>query len=94
MVYKYNLYAPASEEYPLIQFHQKETPLDSAIGYQKAAMVFHMLRREIGDEGFFSGLRTLVKERTGSPMPIGEHYNRCLKKLSGGSLDMVFHPVG
>ena len=66
MLYEYNLYAPASEEYPLIQFHHKETRIDNAIGYQKAAMVFHMLRREIGDEKFFGGIRTLVKERTGT----------------------------
>ena len=30
-----------------------------AIGYDKASMVFHMLRREIGDKQFFSALRQL-----------------------------------
>ena len=66
MLYEYNLYAPVSREYPLIQFHHKETRIDNAIGYQKAAMVFHMLRREIGDNAFFSGIRALVKERSGA----------------------------
>lgn len=65
MVYEYSLYAKASDEYPLTQFHHKETRLDNALGYQKAAMVFHMLRRELGDTLFFDGLRLLVAERSG-----------------------------
>ncbi|RMH06876.1 MAG: M1 family peptidase, partial [Nitrospirae bacterium] len=65
MVHEYSLYASPDLEYPLTQFHYKERPLDNAIGYQKAAMVFHMLRREIGDEAFFRGVRMLVEEWTG-----------------------------
>ena len=33
-----------------------------AIGYDKASMVFHMLRREVGDEQFFTALRQLYAE--------------------------------
>ncbi len=33
-----------------------------AIGYDKASMVFHMLRREVGDETFFTALRQLYAQ--------------------------------
>jgi hypothetical protein len=89
MVYEYNLYAPASEEYPLFQFHHKETRIDNAIGYQKAAMVFHMLRREIGDEGFFSGIRTLVKERSGTYAD-WETLEQVFEKTTGRELGWFF----
>ena len=61
MFFEYSLYATSPNEYPLVQFHHKETQLDNAIGYQKAAMVFHMLRRELGDQKFFFGIRFLGK---------------------------------
>ena len=65
MFFEYSLYATPTKEYPLIQFHHKETQLDNAIGYQKAAMVFHMLRRELGNQTFFTGIRSLVKGWSG-----------------------------
>ena len=65
MFFEYSLYATPTKEYPLIQFHHKETQLDNAIGYQKAAMVFHMLRRELGNQTFFSGIRSLVQGWSG-----------------------------
>ncbi|WP_447969135.1 M1 family metallopeptidase [Nitrospira sp. M1] len=65
MFFEYNLYGTTPQEYPVRQFHHKETRIDNAIGYQKTAMLFHMLRQEIGDTHFFTGIRTLVKEWTG-----------------------------
>jgi hypothetical protein len=89
MLYEYNLYAPPSEEYPLIQFHHKETRIDNAIGYQKAAMIFHMLRHEIGDEAFFSGLRTLVKEKSGAYADWGT-LEQVFEKTAGRELGWFF----
>ena len=66
MFFEYSLYTSPTNEYPLIEFHHKETQLDNAIGYQKAAMVFHMLRRELGSQAFFSGIRDLVKGWSGT----------------------------
>ena len=89
MLYEYNLYAPPSEEYSLIQFHYKETRMDNAIGYQKAAFVFHMLRQEIGDEAFFSGIRKLVKERTGAYADWGT-LEEVFEKTAGRELAWFF----
>ncbi len=65
MFFEYNLYGTPPHEYPVRQFHHKETRVDNAIGYQKTAMLFHMLRQEVGDAHFFTGIRILVKEWTG-----------------------------
>lgn len=58
----YAIYVRSEEDYPISGFKRKTDQKDNAIGYQKAAMVFHMLRREIGDELFWKSLRRLVSE--------------------------------
>ncbi len=65
MFFEYNLYTTKQNEYPVRTFHHKETRLDNAIGYQKAAMLFHMLRQEVGEDNFFNGIRMLIQEWTG-----------------------------
>ncbi|HKJ04874.1 MAG TPA: M1 family aminopeptidase [Geopsychrobacteraceae bacterium] len=53
------------EDYPLSQFVSRSSRTDQAIGYGKAAMVFHMLRQRIGEEAFWSSLRKLAAEGSG-----------------------------
>ncbi|HEY3198286.1 MAG TPA: M1 family aminopeptidase [Nitrospirales bacterium] len=65
MLITYAVYVPPDQDYPIVQFKQKADQRDSAIGYSKAAMVFHMLRWEIGDAAFFSALKRLVGEYGG-----------------------------
>ncbi len=65
MLLSYAVYVTPDQDYPIAQFKRKSDPRDSAIGYSKAAMVFHMLRREIGDDRFFAALRSLVAEYGG-----------------------------
>jgi hypothetical protein len=60
MLLGYAVYVRPEEDYPVAQFTRKTDQKDNAIGYQKSAMVFHMLRREIGGEPFWRGVRTLV----------------------------------
>lgn len=61
MLLGYAVHVRPEEDYPVAQFRQKTDQRDNAIGYQKSAMVFHMLRRGIGEEAFWRGLRTLVR---------------------------------
>jgi hypothetical protein len=63
--------------------------VDNAIGYQKAAMVFHMLRQEIGDQAFFSGIRRVVKEGTGRYMNWSE-LEQIFGRESGRDLKWFF----
>jgi aminopeptidase N len=65
MMDEYNLYATPEKDYPIRQFHHKETRIDNAVGYQKTALVFHMLRQELGDETFFKGIRQIIQKGTG-----------------------------
>ncbi len=66
MMDEYNLYTTPETDYPIRQFHHKESRIDNAIGYQKTALVFHMLRKKIGDEKFFKGIRKIVQDGTGT----------------------------
>ncbi len=60
MIQAYSLYVAPERDYPVAKFVRKTDEKDNAIGYQKAAFVFHLLRHQIGDEAFWRGLQTLV----------------------------------
>ena len=68
MMLGYAVYVREEEDYPIRAFRYKTDQKDNAIGYQKTAMVFHMLRREIGEEAFWKGIRNVVSRHTG-PSP-------------------------
>jgi hypothetical protein len=65
MVQGYNLHVPPERDYPIAQFTQKEDEHDNAIGYQKGAMLFHLLRQEVGEETFWRALMSLVRQYHG-----------------------------
>jgi len=50
-------------DFPLTQFRGRHGPVTQAVGYGKAMMVFHMLRRQIGDRAFLQGLRRFYAEQ-------------------------------
>lgn len=60
MLQGYSVYVAPNQDYPVAQFFRKSDERDNAIGYQKSAFVFHLLRREIGDEAFWRSLKTFV----------------------------------
>ncbi|WP_298434035.1 M1 family aminopeptidase [Geobacter sp.] len=51
------------EDFPLRRFVGRSDPASRAIGYGKAAMLFHMIRMRIGDRAFFGALRELFHKR-------------------------------
>lgn len=53
----------AENEFPLTGFVSRNDPPSRAIGYGKAAMLFHMIRSQIGDAAFFEALRSVSRER-------------------------------
>jgi hypothetical protein len=65
MVQSYNLHVPPERDYPVAQFTQKLDEHDNAIGYQKAAMLFHLLRQEVGEETFWLALKKMVTQYHG-----------------------------
>ncbi len=50
-------YVDAGEDFPLSEFRERHDSATQAIGYSKAMMVLHQIRRELGDEAFWQGLR-------------------------------------
>jgi aminopeptidase N len=49
---------PANSEQPLSAFRARHRAASAAIGYGKAAMMFHALRTRLGDDAFRAGIRT------------------------------------
>ena len=50
-----------TKEYPLRKFSECRGAPSRAIGYGKGAMVFHMLRQEVGDQAFGAAFREFFK---------------------------------
>jgi Peptidase family M1 domain len=59
---KYADYVARQKDFPLSDFHARYNPASEAIGYGKAMMFFHMLRRQLGDASFLSALRSFYTE--------------------------------
>lgn len=60
---KYRDYVQAGHDFPLTEFRSRHSSATEAVGYGKALMLFHMLRREIGDQHFIGGLRRFYEEQ-------------------------------
>lgn len=50
-------------DFPLDQFVSRQNPVSKAVGYDKGAMVFHMLRRKLGEAAFWNALRDVYQQR-------------------------------
>ena len=59
----YATLVPPARDFPLRRFTHRFNPVTKAIGYDKSAMVFHMLRQTVGDAAFQDGLRRLYAAR-------------------------------
>ncbi len=66
MLLGYSTYVGLDDDYAVGKFVQKRDEKDNAIGYQKSAMVFHLLRQEIGEAAFWSGLKKLSESYRGA----------------------------
>jgi hypothetical protein len=49
-------------DFPISRFQSRNSPLTKTIGYDKCAMVFHMLRRRLGEEVFWGSLRDIYRD--------------------------------
>ncbi len=58
---KYADYVSRSRDFPLAAFRSRHSAATEAVGYGKALMVFHMLRRRLGEAAFTAGLRELYR---------------------------------
>lgn len=89
MLLGYAVYVWPEGDYPVAGFHQKTSQKDNAIGYQKSAMIFHLLRRELGEEAFWAGLRRLVADFGGRHAE-WDDLERVFSQTSGRDLGWFF----
>ncbi len=59
--------AAGERDFPLSAFGSRSSPASQVIGYGKGMFVFHMIRRHIGDDAFWKGLRLVLEERMYQP---------------------------
>ncbi len=59
----YSTLISPDKDFALKQFQSRYDPISKTIGYDKGAMVFHMLRKQLGEEAFWAGLRDLYRDR-------------------------------
>lgn len=63
---KYRDYVTEGRDFPLAKFQSRHSAATEAIGYGKALMTFHMLRRRIGDDAFRTALADFYKTQRGN----------------------------
>ena len=76
-------------DFPLSRFRSRTDPATKAVGYDKSAMVFHMLRKEVGEAAFWAALRDLYGQfrfKHASWKNLQERF----EKQTGRSLDSFF----
>ena len=59
---KYADYVGKQADFPLTEFRSRHSARTEAIGYGKTLMLFHMLRRQLGDTAFIQGLQSFYQQ--------------------------------
>ncbi|MBF0195421.1 MAG: hypothetical protein HQL71_12740 [Magnetococcales bacterium] len=58
----YGDFVSKSNDFPLSEFYSRHNKSSQAIGYSKAAFLFHQLRMKVGDAAFIAGLRYFYRD--------------------------------
>ncbi|HAJ92507.1 MAG TPA: peptidase M28 [Gammaproteobacteria bacterium] len=59
---KYTDYVSQQDDFPLTEFRSRHGARTEAVGYGKTLMLFHMLRRQLGDATFTAGLQSFYDQ--------------------------------
>jgi aminopeptidase N len=59
----YSTLVALETDFALDRFQSRYDPVTRTIGYDKGAMVFHMIRRTLGEEAFWGALRDIYRDR-------------------------------
>lgn len=73
----------------LREFKYRTNKADAAVGYTKGMMLFHMVKKEIGDDVFFKSLKTLLTEFRFKTAAWTDIQN-IFEKESGKNLNLIF----
>lgn len=59
---RYADYVALAQDFPLSRFLTRHNEASQAVGYGRGLMLFHMLRRQLGDKNFLAGLRRFYRD--------------------------------
>jgi len=85
----YATLVPPAKDFPLSRFLSRTDTVTKAVGYDKGVMVFHMLRRLIGEDAFWGALRDVYLERLFQAVS-WDDLRRAFERRSGRSLSDYF----
>ena len=85
----YESYVHGGNAFPLADFASRTDFASKAVGYGKGAMVFHMLKKLIGEEAFYGGLREFLQEKQFREAS-WDDLRDIFEKTSGRSLESFF----
>lgn len=86
---KFSIKVKPEKEYPLRKFVSKEEDFENEIGYGKGSMVFHDLRRLVGDDKFFNTLKAIVS-KYGGRIASWDDFRTEFEKAYGKGLSSFF----
>ena len=86
---KYADYVSKAEDFPLSHFRGRHSARTEAVGYGKTMMLFHMLRLQLGDDGFKRGLQAFYQQQRFQVADYGD-LQSSFATVSDESLDTFF----
>jgi hypothetical protein len=86
---KYRDYVKSGRDFPLAEFRGRFSAATEAVGYGKALMGFHMLRRQMGDEAFRSTVARFYREYRGKRATFRD-FQRVAETVGGKPLGWLF----
>jgi hypothetical protein len=60
---KYSDFVSTGNDFPLVEFTSRRSAASEAVGYGKSLMLYHMVRRAVGDEAFLRSLSGFYEDR-------------------------------
>ncbi len=88
---KYRSYVRDGRDFPLTEFRGRESAATEAVGYGKALMGFHMVRRHLGDAAFRKALARFYADFRGRRATFDD-FRRTAEAVSGKPLSALFDP--
>ena len=85
---KYRDFVREAQDFPLAKFLSRHSPSTEAVGYGKALMLDHMLRRRVGDAAYVRGLQRFYREQRGKRATFDD-----LARAHGAAADADLAPM-
>ncbi len=86
---KYTDFAKGDKDFPLSQFHSRFSAASEAVGYGKSLMLFHMVRRAVGNETFLQAMSRFWESEKFTRASFAD-IARAVSETSGGDWNHFF----